>query len=102
MRVQSRAIRDEIVVLWGTLRSSGLVPKHLTLRHVIMGVQRAVKPEQLRITAPEQEKAFLGGFECDDDEATIDDDGLDDDDAAAEAAEAAAEAAAVAKCRRLS
>ena len=60
MNVQGRTISDEAVVLWDTLRPGGRVRRCLTLRHFIMGVQRIVKPEQLKIAAYEQAKAFLG------------------------------------------
>ena len=44
---------------WATLRPGG-VHRYLALRHFIMGVQRVVSPQQLKIATYEQERAFLG------------------------------------------
>ena len=48
------------VILWDTLRPSGRVHRHLTVRHFIVGLQRVRHPRQLKIASYQQEQAFLG------------------------------------------
>ena len=60
LNVQGRTISEGSVILWDTLRPSGLVHKYLTLRHFIVGLQRVRHPQQLKIASFQQEKAFLG------------------------------------------
>jgi len=58
---QGRAIRNQRVVLWDTMKRGDQLHEHLTLRHFIMAAQRVEDPAMLSIAAPKQKEAFLRG-----------------------------------------